>query len=113
MADENKGTGDGSVPHVTPLQFWSGIITVLASTLFLPAWQMYLMSQHETSRQQDVQKVLVNQAETHDELAAVKTEQTAAASKVETAVLKTEEIHDKVNKIAGSLPFTNASDSSK
>lgn len=52
-------------PHITPLQFWSGIITVLASTIILPAFNMWIASQHETNRVQDNKAVIANQAETH------------------------------------------------
>lgn len=74
-SNQNKGTGDGSVPHVTPLQFWSAIIPLMASSLILPMWQLWLSSQHESNRQHDTNKVLTNQAETHEAVKTVENEQ--------------------------------------
>jgi hypothetical protein len=74
-----SGTGDGTVPHVSPLAFWSAIIPLLATSIILPCWQMWISSQHEAARQSDAQKVLTGQAETqakqdvtHEEIKQVK-----------------------------------------
>lgn len=90
--------------HVTPLQFWSAIIPLLASSIIIPMWQMWLSSQHEANRQQDAQKVIANQDKTHAEITAVKVEQDKVAEKAEETANKVDLIHAKTDAITSLLP---------
>jgi len=100
-----SGTGNGGV---SPVAFWSAIITLLGSTIILPMWQMWLSNQHEINRAEQakattvaVAKVLDNQEQTHEAIKEVSMKQTEAAEKVEEVKAATNVLVDKVDTAKG------------
>jgi len=86
MSSGNQSPSTPSPAPVTSFQFWTGLITLLATSVILPMWQMWLSSQHETNRQADVKQVVANQIETH--------------AAIQSAATKVEEVHEATTKVA-------------
>lgn len=125
MSDETtpaiKGTGDGT--SVSPLQFWSGILSVILTAIggyVMQGMQMYYANQRETAKnardeqtKAAIKTVIENQDTTHDEIKAVVVQQVKAAENVATTAAKVEEIHAATTAIADKVEAKPASAASQ
>lgn len=96
-----SGTGDGG--GVSKTAFWSAIITVLASTLILPGFKMYLDFKAQARADAAANKILAVQSASDEKVEKLRDGQIETHEVLQSAVSAQQDTHEKLTTIQATL----------